>query len=207
MDKLIFHLPKSIGIKVVSFLSRKNIGVSDILREYYRRMYKVDVGKYSYGGCFSPDFNMGGIAVKVGRYCSMAGNIHYFGANHPIKNISSSAYFYNKAFSGLDVKDVPRGTLDISDDVWIGYGVIITNSCHNIGRGAVIGAGSIVTKDIPSYSIVAGNPAHLIRYRFNSDEIKEIENSEWWKKRPDELYKYYEYISDPIEFANRLCNE
>ena len=66
MDKLIFHLPKSIGIKVVSFLSRKNIGVSDILREYYRRMYKVDVGKYSYGGCFSPDFNMGGIAVE---YC------------------------------------------------------------------------------------------------------------------------------------------
>lgn len=60
MNKLIYHLPKSLGTKLISFLYRKKVGESSDLREYYKKVYKVDVGMYSYGGCFSPDFNMGG---------------------------------------------------------------------------------------------------------------------------------------------------
>lgn len=207
MNKLIYHLPKSLGTKLISFLYRKKVGESSDLREYYKKVYKVDVGMYSYGGCFSPDFNMGGVMVNVGSYCSMANDIHYFGANHPMKNITSSAYFYNKSFSGLEVNDVPRSTLDISDDVWIGYGVIITNGCHSIGRGSVIGAGSIVTKDVPPYAIVAGNPAHLIKSRFNDAEIESLESSRWWTKKPSELFHYYEFMDDPIAFVEKLRGE
>lgn len=207
MNKLIYHLPKSLGTKIISLISRNKVGENCELREYYKTVYKVNVDMYTYGGCFSSDFNMGGCEVNVGRYCSMGGNIHYFGANHPIGNITSSAYFYNKSFSGFDVKDVPRSKLTIGDDVWIGYGVIITNGCHSIGRGAVVGAGSIVTRDVPAYAIVAGNPAHLLRYRFSDDEINEIENSKWWLKSPGELFQYYKYMNNPIEFARRINNE
>lgn len=61
-----------------------------------------------------------------------------------------------------------KGDIVIHDDVWIGYGAIITSGLE-IGQGAVIAAGSVVTKNIPPYAIVGGNPAHIIRYRFDEE--------------------------------------
>jgi len=115
---------------------------SQTLREFIREKYKVDVGLFSYGACLQPGFNVGG-CVRVGRYCSFSDNICYFGANHPLEKAVMSAYFYNKAFSGLSVKDVERKTLTVGNDVWIGHGVSITNGCSSIGNGAVVGAGSV----------------------------------------------------------------
>ena len=173
---------------------------SKSLRNYCLKN-NVDVGLYTYGSCFSNGFNIGG-KVKIGRYCSFAGNVKYYGANHPMNYVSMSPFFYNKKWGGFDVKDVERSTLKIGNDVWIGYNVIITNKCQNIGNGAVIGAGSIVTKDVPPYSIVAGNPAKIIRYRFNDEIIKEIEKCKWWELKPNEIMKYYDYIDNPIECNN-----
>ena len=109
--------------------------------------------------------------------------------------LSCSAYFYNKKF-GLNVKDVERSELDIGNDVWIGYGAIILSSCKKIGNGAIIGAGSVVTHNIPPYSIVAGNPARIIRYRFDEKKIKLIENSSWWNNSPYTLMNYYSDFDD-----------
>lgn len=99
---------------------------------------------------------------------------------------STSAVFYNKAL-GYNAKDVERHNLVIEDDVWIGNNTNITCSCHKIGRGAVIGAGSVVTKDVESYTIVAGNPARVIRKRFDDKRIKQLEVSKWWEKPPEQL--------------------
>lgn len=164
-------------------------GESLLLREYFKTRKNVEIGLFTYGGCFRPDFNTGG-KVTIGRYCSIAGDVHYFGANHPLYALSSSAYFYNRSF-GLDVSDVERNCLNIGNDVWIGYGTIILAGCRKIGNGAVIGAGSIVTKDVPDYAVVAGNPAKIIRYRFDQGTIKRLNNSKWWEMRPDEALQYY----------------
>ena len=115
-----------------------------------------------------------------------------------------SAYFYNKRFGGLDVKDVPRETLVIGHDCWIGYGTIIVSSCHHIGNGAVVAAGSVVTKDVPPYAVVAGTPARVIKYRFDEEAQKAVEASQWWDKTPEELYKYYQWIDQPENWAGRV---
>ena len=177
---------------------------SDFLRDYVKYKYKVEIGKYTYGSCFSPEFNLGG-AVEVGRYGSFASNVRYFGGNHPMEYVSMSPYFYNKSF-GYNVKDIPRKKLIIGHDVWCGYGVIITNKCTTIGNGAVIAAGSVVTKDVPPYAIVAGSPAKIIRYRFDDETIAMIEKSKWFNFSPDQLMKYYSLIDNPMEFAKAISD-
>lgn len=175
---------------------------STTLRAQYKNKYNVSVGMHSYGGCFAPDFNTGGHVV-IGRYCSLAKNIHYFGANHPMDHASTSPYFYNRRF-GFDVKDVERSTLTIDHDVWIGYGTIILSSCKTIGNGAVIGAGAVVTKDVPPYTIVAGNPARPIRKRFDEETVEKLEASRWFDLEPEQLMELYGVMGDPAGFAEQI---
>lgn len=203
IKKIINILPSKLVNKMILFLWGGNIGESKIVRDFYKEKYNVEIGLYSYGGCFEPNFNNGG-KVFVGKYCSIAGNVRYFAANHPISNITTSPYFYNKKFSKLAVKDVERGTLTIGNDVWIGYGTIITSKCQYIGDGAIIGAGSIVTKNVPEYAIVAGNPAKIIRYRFAEDSIQDLRNTLWWENSPQELMRVYEVMDDVREFVEKF---
>ena len=160
------------------------------LRKLFLKLHKIDVGLYTYG-CFRPDFNFGGNKISIGRYCSFASGVRFLGANHPIERFSSSAIFYNKAL-GYNVKDVLRHNLVIEDDVWIGLNAIITCGCKRIGRGAIIGAGSIVTKDVEPYTIVGGSPAKVIRKRFDEERIKKLEASRWWEKTPEQLIVEFE---------------
>lgn len=201
----LFNLP-IVGNYLKRFILKIQHGEreSEIMRCIAREKFNVEVGMYTYG-CFAKDFNVGG-SVEVGRYCSIAGNVHYFGANHPIDMASCSAYFYNKAF-GFDVEDVPRGQLKIGNDVWIGYGTIITCRCTSIGNGAIIGAGSVVTGDIPPYAIVAGNPARILRMRFSEEEIFALEDSKWWLKKPSDIMKYYSSIKDISYFSAQIYKD
>lgn len=164
---------------------------SDYLRLLYSKRYRIDVGHYTYG-CFSPVLNFGGGRVTIGRYCSIASGVRFLGANHPIDKFSTSAIFYNKSL-GYNAHDIQRHNLIIEDDVWIGLNVSITCGCKRIGRGAIIGCGSVVTKDIEPYTIVGGVPAKIIRRRFDEDEISKLEASKWWKKKPEQLV--HEFIN------------
>lgn len=105
--------------------------------------HRVKVGMHTYGGCFEPTFNVGGAFVSVGRYCSIAQRVSYFGASHPVERAVMSPYFYNRAFAGLNVDDVPRASLEIGNDVWIGNGALIMPGCLRIGNGSVIGGGPL----------------------------------------------------------------
>ena len=74
---------------------------------------------------------------------------------------------------------ISKGNVIIEEDVWIGSNAVILSGVR-IGRGGVVAAGSIVTKNVPRYSIVAGNPAKVIKYRFDEETIRKLESSEWW---------------------------
>ena len=172
------------------------------LRKYAKKELNVECGLYTYGPWWKKGFNNGG-SIKIGNYCSIANGVQYFGANHPIKSFSTSAIFYNKVF-GYDVEDVKRSHLEIGHDVWIASGVKITANCKNIGTGAIIGAGAILTKDIPPYAIVGGVPAKIINYRFDDNIIQKLLSSKWWEKKPNDLMKGYIYKNDILTFLDKI---
>ena len=83
-----------------------------------------------------------------------------------------------------------KGSIIIEEDVWIGSNVVVLSGIK-IGRGAVIGAGSVVTKDVKPYSVIAGNPARIVKMRFAESQVAYLEELQWWnwdeKKLRDNL--------------------
>lgn len=148
----------------------------------------VSVGKNTYGLLRVIDQNKNGNQLKIGSFCSIAENVTFLlNAEHNM----SSLLTYPVAERILNVPDSgagSKGNIVIHDDVWIGYGAII-NSGVEIGQGAIIAAGSVVTKNVPPYAIVGGNPAHLIRYRFEEKLCAELCNLDLSKISIDTIKK------------------
>ena len=158
-------------------------GFSKSIRSILKIYHGVTIGAYSYGTCLTPGLLPNG--TIVGAYCSFASDLKVFRRNHPLDYLSQHPFFYNSKL-GLVKKDQilsnEDNPLSVGSDVWIGASVIILPGCKVIGNGAVIGAGSVVTKDVNEFEVVAGNPAKKIDDRY-SDEIKEkIILSCWWEK-------------------------
>lgn len=167
------------------------------LRRIYKKHYGLDIGIGSYG-CFDAGrFPKG---TTIGNYCSIAAESRYLNGNHPMNFVTMHPMFCNKSLGFIDKDRIARKNLNIGHDVWIGYGTIICAGCENIGNGAIIGAGSVVTKDIEPYGIYAGTPARLIRYRFPEKVCMKLEETEWWNLNPKELLKYNELIDCPEKF-------
>lgn len=148
------------------------------LRQIFRERHRIDVGMYSYG-CFD-QWRMPG-PIRVGRWCSIAGTVRSAPINHPLGGMTTHPALYERKFGVVDQDIHWDDVLDIGDDVWIGHNAVILPGCKSIGRGAVIGAGAIVTRDVPAYTIVAGNPAKPIRQRFTPELIAALEESRWWE--------------------------
>ncbi len=158
--------------------------VNPRLRAYYRDNFRIDVGLYSYG-CFDR-WRMPG-PIRVGRYCSIANSVKSAPINHPYDAMTTHPALYERKF-GVVEKDIHYDdVLVIEDDVWLGHNVMILPGCKHVGWGAIIGAGAVVTKNVPAYAIVAGNPAKKLRDRFEPDLIAALEESRWWELDPPQL--------------------
>lgn len=157
---------------------------SKTLRRIFTAYHGVDVGMYSYG-CFVPENIPAG--TSIGRYCSFATGVTIFNTNHPFDRISQHPFFYNPRLKATPGETVTRGRISIGHDVWLGKNALILPRVSHIGNGAVIGAGSVVTKDVPPYAVVAGNPARIIKYRFSPAVQEKIQQSRWWDSSIEEL--------------------
>jgi acetyltransferase-like isoleucine patch superfamily enzyme len=169
---------------------------SSTLRDILNIFHGVKVGAYSYGDCLIPGAFPAG--VTVGRYVSIASGIRIFLRNHPIDRLSLHPFFYNSDLGWVQTDTITTGTLEIGDDAWIGDRATITPGCSRIGIGAIVGAGAVVTKDVPDFAIVAGNPARLLRYRFDDRTMAIILESRWWEKDVQDLSSYIGDMIRPL---------
>lgn len=154
----------------------------------------VVMDKYSYMGdkCVA-------VNAKIGPFCSIASYCCIGGGAHPTNLLSSSPVFYEgrnafrKHFSKIEFEEAKP--VNIGADVWIGEKVFIKDGIK-IGVGAVVGAQSIVTHDVPPYAIVGGVPAKIIRYRFDEETMNALIESEWWNLPEEKIKQFSTYLQD-----------
>jgi phosphonate metabolism protein (transferase hexapeptide repeat family) len=144
-------------------------------------LLEVTMGDYSYVVNDSQITYTG-----IGRFCSIAAMTRINPGNHPMQRASqahftyrASAYFPGEADETAFFEWRREHHVQIGHDVWIGHGAIVLPG-RNIGTGAVIAAGAVVTKEVPAYTIVAGNPARTIRRRFPEDISERLAALAWW---------------------------
>ena len=132
-----------------------------------------------------------GDKLIIGKFCQIAAGVEFVmnGANHQMNAVSTFPFY---TLEGWNMKapvasDMPfKGDTVIGNDVWIGQNATILPGVH-IGDGAIIGANSVVASDVEPYSIVVGNPAKLIRYRFDGELTSLLLKFKWWDKPVEEI--------------------
>ncbi|OBR68463.1 hypothetical protein A7K91_21320 [Paenibacillus oryzae] len=150
----------------------KNKSNSTIPRRIFNRNV-VSVGKYTYGSLNIFTYGSENEGLEIGSYVSIASGVKFIlGGNHHLDTISNFP-IKNKVLFQSCVESTSKGKIKIEDDVWIGTDSIILSGV-TIGQGAVVGAGSVVSKSVPPYAIVVGNPAKVLKYRFSNDIIEEL---------------------------------
>jgi len=173
-------------------------------------LYMIELGAFSYqvsGYCFG---------AKIGRYCSFGEQVQIGRQNHPTQWISTSPAFYlgdqlfslGDGFAGAEKYHSYKFSFTgpptqakittIGNDVWIGHGAHILAGV-TIGDGAMVGAGAVVTKDVPPYAVVAGNPAVIKKMRVPTPFIEPLLRQQWWRYAPWQL----EHL-DPSNIASFL---
>lgn len=153
----------------------------------YNHLHHVELGKHTYTGQDTVIMN-----TIVGSFTSISWGVTIGASEHDFNRVTSHTFLYNhydKLNNGKVYYDKFEKECEIGNDVWIGANCTILRGAK-IGDGAVVGANSIVTKSVPPYAIVAGNPAKVIKFRFKEDIIQRLLKLKWWNWQ-DEVIKEY----------------
>ena len=125
------------------------------------------------------------IYSEIGRFCSIAAQTRINPGNHPLQRVALSHFTYRSSAYGLGEDDAElfawrrASRVTMGDDVWIGHGAVILPGI-SLGTGAAIGAGAIVTKNVPPFAIVVGNPGRVLRFRFPPEIQAALLRINWW---------------------------
>lgn len=158
--------------------------------------------KYSFCG-----YNCEIINTDIGSFCSIANHVIIGGGMHPYSWVSTSPTFYigrdsvKKKFSE-HIRETPLRT-SIGNDVWIGERAIIKQGVK-IGDGAVVGMGSVVTKDVMPYEIVGGCPAKVLKMRFKDSVVNALMELKWWELNDKEIQELAKFIKTPEIFIKKF---
>lgn len=185
-----FYCCKNKKLKIYSGVKIKSVIFSE-----YNTLYSNVTISNSQIGRFSYIANNTKINhTSIGSFCSIGPNCQIGVGIHPSSIFVSTSPVFYSTLHQCNISFVKKNFFQetkkiiIGNDVWIGTNTIILDGVH-IGDGAIVGANSVVTKDIPDYAIVVGSPARIIKYRFSEKNISIIKNSFWWEWDIEELKK------------------
>jgi len=151
------------------------------------RAHGFSIGAYSYGRP-KVRFARAGRRLTIGRYCSIADHVEIMlGGDHRLDWASTYPFaamcgLWPGAQAPADYQS-SRGDVTIGSDVWLGSGCLILSGV-TIGHGAVVAARAVVARDVPPYAVVAGNPARVVRHRFDPDTVADLLDTAWWERDP-----------------------
>ncbi|KRC50163.1 MULTISPECIES: CatB-related O-acetyltransferase [unclassified Nocardioides] len=146
----------------------------------------------------------------IGSYCAIGGRLIVRSGNHLMNYLNIEEDLQVRTIGAKSILG-PREPVNIGNTVWIGDSVIILPGVQ-VGDGAIIGAGSVVTRDVPAYAFVAGAPARFIRWRYPEPVIEVITGFDWWNWDDDRLRRNRDLFEidldtvDPAELAERIRN-
>ncbi len=190
---------KSKNLKIGYMTELTNVKVGDFNTFYNNiKLKNSQIGDFVYIADNTSIFN-----TKIGKYCSIGPNVKVGLGMHPTNYISTfPAFFSTKKQCQISFTDKDLfnelGSNIIGNDVWIGSNAIILDNI-SIGDGAIIAAGSVVTKNVEPYTIVAGVPAKAIRKRFSDEKIDELLKLKWWDKDIDWLKTNIQLFQQPYQ--------
>lgn len=171
----------------------------------------IEVGEYTYYDdpdgpdlfekkCVLHHYDFIGDKLIIGKFCAIAEGARFImnGANHPLSGLSTYPFNifgggWEKGFDPETWRNEVRGNTVVGNDVWIGMEAIIMPGV-SIGDGAIIAAKSVVTHDVQPYAIVGGNPAKLIKHRFDDRTIKRLLSVAWWDWPADKITRNVDAI-------------
>ena len=166
----------------------------------------IKVGEYTYfdGQNFqryvTHHYDFIGDKLIIGKFCQIGRGVEFImnGANHQMNSVSTYPFYIFKGWEQEPPKkeDLPfKGDTIIGNDVWIGQNVTFLPGVH-VGDGCIIGANAVVASDIPPYSVVVGNPAKVIRKRFDDEMIGLLEKLQWWNLPINKIQKIIPLLSN-----------
>jgi len=179
-------------MKIANFVDRlrNSLSIFKLVEKPEKKSYflidnpnykNFQVGEFSYGSPRVLSWGEGS-KLSIGKFCSLADDVVILlGGEHRTDWISTYPFtsIFKNQINAIEGHPKTKGDVVIKNDVWIGRQSIILSGL-TINDGAVIGAGSVVTKDVPAYAIVAGNPASLKKNRFSDIQINQLESIAWW---------------------------
>lgn len=177
--------------------------------QYSFDISKVSIGKGSYGMINPHFYNNPKEKLTIGSYCSISENVHFILGEHDYSRISTFPF---KAIykAGVDEMNPTKGGIKVEDDVWIGMNCLILSGV-TIHQGAVIGAGSVVTKDVPPYAIYAGN--QVKKFRFDEQTISQLLKMDFSKLSKKDIFEnmslLYEQVDESFvetDLYKKLCH-
>ncbi len=174
-----------------NFITRQTIVVGDYT------YYDDPLGPDRFESNVLYHFDFIGDRLIIGRFCSIAAESRFImnGGNHPIDWLTTYPFpiFGGGWQAAMPVAWPSKGDTVIGNDVWIGYRALFMPGVH-VGDGAIVATGSVVTRDVPPYAIVGGNPAAVIRYRFDPASIARLEALRWWDWDAEKITRHVKAI-------------
>lgn len=195
---------EKIRISFLSFFDKKSTFDPYVFIDRFVVLHNVKIGSYSYVGYNSKINN-----CEIGKFCSISSDVKIGLGKHPINRVTTSPIIYSnhnpfKLEISADTHFYNESEkVVIGNDVWLGTNVIVMDGV-TIGTGAIIAAGSIVTKNVAPYEIVGGIPAKLIKKRFNDDIIINLIKSQWWDWNLDKIKENIHALNDINKFINLI---